>query len=145
MQLVERIKTAEVAAAVEAGDIKAYAATIKAKGADGKEYEAPFTAFEPLTIQGAMILCGSKTNQDAKPESDDEAWDKEWGLLDHVAYSIDLALRQARRQVLLASIEGPDKLITKAAEALVKGGIYDDLASARAYVVEQRKAKGLPV
>lgn len=143
MSLVDRVVTAEVAAGVEAGDVKMAPAKIKAKGGDSKDYEAPFTSFEALTVAGAMLLTGGKVVQAEQVEGEEN--DKEWGFLDHFNYSIDLALRQSARQKLLASIEGPAKLIEQTAQKLVQSGLHESLDEARAEVIEKRKAKGLPV
>lgn len=54
-------------------------------------------------------------------------------------------IRNKIRNEILESIEGPTKTIAKTAKSLVDGGLFADLESATKFVVEQRKAKGLPV
>jgi hypothetical protein len=58
--------------------------------------------------------------------------------------SLDLMVRAKLAPTLMAKIEGPSKTITKAAKAFAAAfGITED--EARAQVVAQMKAKGLPV
>ena len=60
-------------------------------------------------------------------------------------YGYDLGIRNSLRPALVAELEGPEKIIARAARDLVTAGCYDTEQEARDAVVERRKKKGLPV
>lgn len=118
---------------VKAGDIEAVddKITTKVKGQDGKdvEHSRAYRKLTAKTLKGASIL--SERSEKA--------------LLSYFNYAFDLGVRSRERNALLATLEGPEKAIDKAAKALVAAGLYAQESEARAFVVAQRQAAGLPV
>lgn len=60
-------------------------------------------------------------------------------------YGYDLGVRNSLRPSLVAELEGPEKIIARAAKDLVAAGCYDTIELAREAVCDRRKKKGLPV
>lgn len=164
-----KIDTDVVKAAIEAKDIvlEAKDVTVSAKAlkAQGIPPETVKAAGLPTNKDGDIVvsvnipvaqnakgmaaLCNGKiAPATAKPETGkDERTDeqKAVGACDYFNYGVDLEIRQASRQGIMAKLESPEKAIEKMVKALVDGGLYETEAAAREYVVESRKAKGLPV
>jgi hypothetical protein len=149
VKLVE--KTSRVtAAALKTGKIPVE--TVKASGLPMNEdgdIVLPILIPEALNGKGMAALCNGKIEpQTPKPETGkDERTDAEKaiGACDRFNYAVDLEFRTPARAFIMGKLESPDKVIEKAAETLVAAGLFDSLEAARAHVVEQRKAKGLPV
>jgi hypothetical protein len=126
--------------------------TVKAAGlptnAEG-DIVLPVTMLEGVNGKGmAALFAGKIAPRDRAPEEGkDERTDeqKTRGACDPFNYALDLEFRQAGRAYIMGKLESPEKAIEKAAEALVAVGEYESVDEARAYIVERRKAKGLPV
>lgn len=80
----------------------------------------------------------------AKGETDDEKQrDAASYMVRAFNYGHDLILRQSERQKASRAAQGPEKQIAKAVDMLVGQGFDKD--QARALIVAQRQAAGLPV
>ena len=126
------------------------AVTIKAASSPtGRDESQPYTKLDAVNTEGMAVLeMGKMEAETPKPESGkDERTDiqKRKGVADHYNYGKDLDVRQPIRQLLAAELEGPSKIIEKAAKMLIESGMADDIEDARAQVIAKRKAKGLPV
>ena len=109
---------------LDVGEVKATADGKTAK----KNYVKTITQGDGW-LNGALALC-------------DGAQKKVAGLF---WYGYDLGVRNSLRPALVAELEGPEKIIARAAKDLVAAGCYDTLDEARTAVTDRRKKKGLPV
>lgn len=126
-----------ITAAIENKDIIVETAKVEvsAKASpDGKVHEKEYSAYRPQTLTGMLALCNGKVEpstakpegKDAKDERTDEQ--KAAGVCDYFDYAYDLEQRAKIRAQIMATLEGPDKAIEKAAkqlEALVTMGLMD--------------------
>lgn len=135
---------AAIKAGVEAGDLRAR----DVKVAYEKKAFKTVTIYEALTGKGMAIYCGGKiVPQTPKPDEGDDtrtADEKKIGACDHFNYSVNLAERARVRAQVETALEGPEKAINKAVEALVANAGFTKDAALK-IVTEQRKAAGLPV
>jgi hypothetical protein len=146
-------KTAEeIAAAIEAGQIRNVGPTdltISAKVTKTKDETLVYEKLIALTYEGQAFLTGGKEEpaldlaEGAKDERTDE--EKAKGACDHFNYGFDLEVKRILRGKLAELIEGPAKVIAKAAQNLIDNGIADDMETATAVVKAARAKKGLPV
>jgi hypothetical protein len=60
-------------------------------------------------------------------------------------YGFDLGVRNSLRPALVAELEGPEKIIARAAKDLFAAGCYDSIDEARTAVIDRRKKRNLPV
>jgi hypothetical protein len=125
-------------ALVESGAIVATedAVKVEVKGKDEPATRS-YVRLTAASIEGALALVGGRMN---KVTEGDE---KGNGVLDYFNYGFDLGVRSTERNKLLASLEGPEKAIERGVKGLIAAGIPE--ATARAIVIEQRKAQGLAV
>lgn len=123
---------------VESGAIGATEDEVKVEQ-KGKDEPARrgYVRLTALTIEGALALVGGRMTKVTEGD------DKGNGVLDYFNYGFDLGVRSTERNKLLASLEGPEKAIERGVKGLVAAGIPE--ATARAIVIEQRKAQGLAV
>jgi hypothetical protein len=122
--------------------------TIAAKSnATGKDISTTYGRFFALDVEGMAILSNGKLDASTpKPEEgkDERSEDqKANGAADHFNYGRDLAIRQKVRAALAEQAEGPAKVIARAADQLVKAGVFETIEEATASIKASRKAKGL--
>jgi hypothetical protein len=113
-----------------------------------KDETRQYPKLEALTAEGMAILCGGKIEPatSAPDEGKDERTEdqKKAGACDYFNYGYDLTVRAKERAALESALEGPEKAIKKAVDALVaNAGFTAD--EARAMVIAQRQKQGLPV
>jgi hypothetical protein len=143
--------TAErIAELVEAGDVANIGATeltISAKVTKAKDEVLVYEKLIALTFAGALALSGGKEEPATVATEGAELTDeqKAKGACDHFNYGFDLEIKRILRGKLAELIEGPAKVIAKAAQNLLDNGGADDLESAVAMVKAWRVKKGLPV
>lgn len=107
-----------------------------------EKVKRPFQKFVALTPEGALGFCDGNM----APVLDEDGEEKRGvpSVLGYFNYAADLVQRQPIRTQVLAENEGPGKTIEKAAKAYaVAMGI--DEAEAKQFIIDSRKAKGLPV
>lgn len=142
-----------IAAGIEAGDLANVGSTdvtIKMGTSGAKKDETlPYEKLVALTFDGQLILSGGKMEPgtDAPKEGKDERTkeQKQKGACDHFNYGYDLDIKRELRRQLSEELEGPAKVILKAAERLVDAGLFDTVDEAVADIKEKRAAKGLAV
>lgn len=143
---------AEISAAIEAGKIRNVGPTdltISAKVTKTKDETLVYEKLIALNFEGQSFLTGGKEEpaldlaEGAKDERTEE--EKAKGACDHFNYGFDLEVKRILRGKLAELIEGPAKVIAKAAQNLIDNGIADDMESATAMVKAARAKKGLPV
>lgn len=114
---------------------------------NGKAAEKTYTRYTALDAQGMAALCNGKIEPATpKPETGDDVRTEEQkapGACDYFNYGYDLDVRASTRASLMSDLEGPEKAIKKAVDALVASGF--DATQARDLVIAQRKATGLAV
>jgi len=91
----------------------------------GKAASKAYEKLSALNAQGMAALCGGKmVPATAKPEGKDERTEdqKAAGACDYFNYGYDLDVRASIRQELMGSLEGPEKSIKKAFDAMVASG-----------------------
>lgn len=103
--------------------------------ADGKLEAATTAPADVLDADGKVVTAAGKDERTKEQKAN--------GAADYFNYGFDLSVRQKVRAELAEQIEGPSKVIAKAAEQLVKAGLYDNVAEATEAVKAQRKARGL--
>lgn len=141
-----------IASAVEAKHLtmSVEKVTIGAKASPtGKDESLEYVKLSALDAEGMALLSDGKLEASTPAPAEDGAKDertkeqKANGAADYFNYGFDLSVRQKVRAELAEQIEGPSKVIAKAAEQLVKAGLYDNVAEATEAVKAQRKARGL--
>lgn len=113
----------------------------------GKGAKAFYLALSAQDAQGMAALCDGKLSPaTAKPEGEDTRTKEQAapGACDYFNYGKDLDVRADVRSKLMSALEGPEKAIKKATDALVANTGMNE-AAAREFVVAQRKTAGMPV
>lgn len=149
-QLLARLSDSQKAG-ITAGHLRLTQGEVKisAKASpNGQEASREYAKLEALSAEGMAILCGGKIEpQTPKPEDGKDertAAQKESGACDFFNYGYDLTVRATERAQLESTLEGPEKAIKKAVDALVTNSGFEP-EEARAIVIAQRQKKGLPV
>lgn len=138
-------------AAISAGHLKLTEGEVKISAKSSptnKDETRAYPKLEALTAEGMAILCGGKIEpatsapENGKDERTDDQ--KRTGACDYFNYGYDLSIRAKERAALESALEGPEKAIKKAVDALVANAGFSP-EEARAMVVAQRTKQGLPV
>jgi rhodanese-related sulfurtransferase len=105
------------------------------KDADGKEKKVihPYSVNMANTKEDVAVICAEGRNETEAAEY----------LVKAFNYGHDLIVRQRERQIGSKKAEGPEKQIQKGVDFLLTQGMTAD--AARAFIVAQRQAAGLPV
>lgn len=108
---------------VESGSIVATwdVVTVEVKGQKDRAARI-YLRLDGAKIDGMLALCGGRMTKVADGEN------KGNGVLDYANYGFDLGVRSTERNALLATLEGPDAAIRRAAKGLAAAGIPEAMA-----------------